>query len=70
MNIIYTLHALEQIKERKISRVWIEETIKFPDKTNHFGNKCYVIKKLNGKTIKVVYLKQTYIKVITCYFIK
>jgi len=33
MKIIYTLHALEQIKQRKIIDIWIEETIKYPDET-------------------------------------
>jgi len=33
MNIIYSLHAEEQIGERKIEKVWIEEAIKSPDYT-------------------------------------
>jgi len=67
MEIKYTLHSEEQIKERKFEKVWIEETIKRPDHTNHFGNKYYVSKKLNGLTIEVVYVKEKYIKVITTY---
>ena len=70
MDIIYTLHAKEQIKERKILKIWIEETIKSPDTTKCRDNKYYVIKKLNGRTLKVVYVKERYIKVITSHFIK
>ena len=70
MEIKYTLHAEEQIKERKILKVWVEETIKSPDKTKSAGHKFYIIKKLNGKTLKVIYVKEKYIKVITTFFIK
>ena len=70
MDIIYTFHAKEQLNERKIVKEWVEETIKRPDETKHKGIKYYVIKKLNGKILKVIYVKQKFIKVITCYFIK
>ena len=70
MNIIYTIHADEQIKERKINKVWVEETIKSPDELKHKGHKHFATKKLNGETLKVIYVKETYIKVITSYFIK
>ena len=70
MDLKYTLHAEEQIKERKILKTWIEETIKSPDETKTDGNKFYVVKKLNGKTLKIVYVKEKYIKVITSFFIK
>ena len=70
MRITYTAHAEEQIKERRVANVWIEETVTSPDKTERNGHKYYVIKKLNGKTLKVVFVKERYIKIITCYFIK
>lgn len=57
MDIFYTNHAEMQINERKIQKVWVEETIKRPDLTKNLGNKFYVTKKLNGKTLKVVYVK-------------
>ena len=66
----YTLHAQEQIKERKIEPVWIEEAVRFPDTIASEKHKFYVTKKLNGKTIKVVFIKEKYIKIITSYFIK
>ncbi len=58
------------MKDRKIIDIWIEETIKYPDETKRQGHKYYVIKKLNGKTLKVVYTRENYIKVITSFFIK
>ncbi len=67
MEIIYTLHAEKQIKERKFEKVWVEESIKRPDVTRRLGHKYYVSKKLNGLTIEVVYVKERYIKVITVY---
>ena len=67
MDIYYTSHAEEQIRERKIEKVWVEETIKRPDLTKHIGHKYRVTKKLNGLTLEVVYLKQKYIKIITIY---
>ena len=44
--------------KKKFAIVWIEETIKWPDITKINGHKHYAIKKLNGKTMKVVYEKQ------------
>ena len=70
MKIIYTNHAEEQIKERKILKVWIKETIKSPNDTKRIEHKFYVIKRLNGKTLKVIYTKENFIKVITSYFVK
>lgn len=70
MEIVYTAHAEQQIKDRKIQQIWIDETIKYPNFTTHDRDKYYAIKKLNGKTLKVVFVKEKYIKVITSYFIK
>ncbi len=70
MEIIYTAHAEEQLQERKIEKAWVEDTVQFPDVTQHEGHKYYVIKRLNGKTLKVVYVKEKYIKIITSHFVK
>lgn len=64
---MYSLHAEEQIKERKIEKVWVEEAVKSPNQIEKDGDKYYVIKKLNGITLKIVYVKQKYIKIITVY---
>ncbi len=70
MRIIYTVHAEGQLNERKIDKIWIEEAIKHPDLTVKEGSRTYVVKKLNSHTLKVVYVTEKYINVITCYFIK
>ena len=58
------------MNDRKIHEAWVEETIKSPNLTIHEGNKFYATKKLNGKTLRVVYIKDKDIKVITTFFIK
>ncbi len=70
VEIKYTYHARIQIKRRKLEKVWIEETIKSPDVTKKEGNKFYVVKKLNGIVINVVYVKAKHIKVITVFEIR
>ena len=68
MKIIFTEHAEKQIRERKIEKRLIEETIKYADKTRKAGkNKYYACKKVNGFSIEVVYIRENYIKVITVY---
>ena len=67
MKIIYTFHAKLMIKERKIEQIWVEEAIKSSDKTEKEFGKYYARKKLNGKSIEVVYEKEKYIKIITTY---
>ena len=69
MEIKYTYHAKFIIKERKIEEVWVEETIKSPDKVEKEFGKFYARKRLNGISIEVVYIKEKYIKVITVYWI-
>ena len=69
MEIRYTFHAKLMIKERKIEQVWVEETINSPNKSERELGKYYARKKLNGKSIEVVYTKEKYIKVITSYWI-
>ena len=69
MDILYSYHAVYQMIERRIEKVWIEETIKFPDEIKRNYNKYYVRKKINGKTLKVIYVKERYIKVITLFWV-
>jgi len=68
MQIIYSNHAEEQIEIRKILKVWVEESIKSPDRTEREGQNKYVArKKLNGRSIEVVYIREKYIKIVTVY---
>ncbi len=69
MEIRYTKHAKYQIGERKIEQVWIEETLRSPDKIFRDGHKYYVTKKLNGFTLRIVYVRENYIKIVTLYWI-
>ncbi len=70
MNVTYSLHAREEIKERKIEKVGVEETVKYPDKLTNKGTKYYAIKKLNDHRLKVVYIKEKFYKVITTYYLQ
>ncbi len=70
MRIILTKHAVYKLKKFNILRLWVEETIKSPDTTKRQFHKYIVRKKLNGKTLEVVYEKEKFIKVITNYYIK
>lgn len=70
MHIVFTLHAEEQLHERKIEKVWVEDAIRYPDLTELDGHKYYVTRKLNGKTLKVVFVKEKYIKIISSWFLK
>lgn len=68
MRIVYTKHAQEQIEERKIEYAWIESTIKSPDFTERKILAKYMARKrLNGKSLEVVYIKERYIKIVTVY---
>ena len=68
--IIYEDHAVERMKKRKISEVWIIETLRYPNTIKQFGNKYIVNKKINGHTLEVVYFKQQkYIKIKTLYWV-
>jgi len=67
MNIQFTRHAREQMKERGISEDEVINTIKYPEKTDKIHNKYYVQKKTIQGKIEVVYVREKYIKVITVY---
>jgi hypothetical protein len=68
MEIRYSVHSEEQIKERNLEKIWVEETIRFSDETEREGkNKYYARKAINGITLEVVYVKENYIKVVTVY---
>jgi len=69
MNIVYTKHALKRIKFRKIEEIWVEEAIKYPSSTKREGNRYFVRKKLNGKTIEVVCIKEKDINIKTTYWV-
>jgi len=71
MKIVFTLHALEQMKERKIHREWVLETLLRPDEVEQETSIKWLAKRrLNGHTLEVVFERRTNIKVITLYWIQ
>ena len=69
MKIVFTLHAKDRMKKRKISEEEIILTIKNPDKTYKREDKYYSSKNIGRAIIEVVYEKDKYIKIITFYYI-
>ena len=69
MNIIFTEHAKERMRGRKITEEEIVEVIKTPQNTRKQEGKYYAQKNIGRANIEVVYEKDKYIKVITIYYI-
>ncbi|HLC31106.1 MAG TPA: DUF4258 domain-containing protein [Candidatus Nanoarchaeia archaeon] len=67
MRIVFTTHAITQMKERGISEDEIIQTIMYPETTLKIDTVYYVQKKILQGTIEVVYIRENYIKVITVY---
>ncbi len=66
MKLIFTNHAKQRIKERKIILQQIQETIDFPDYKISKENKIEAYKKIDNKLLKIVYIKEgKFIKIIT-----
>ncbi|MBL7051421.1 DUF4258 domain-containing protein [Candidatus Woesearchaeota archaeon] len=66
MKIDLSYHAKKRLIERGINLEDIEETVEMPDYTVSKENKKEAYKKINNRTLKVVYFqKDKYIKVIT-----
>ena len=68
MDIIFTEHAKERMKKRKITEAEVKEAIKYPEKTDKQEGLYYVRKNIQRANIEVVYEKGKYIKVITVYY--
>lgn len=67
MQIVFTRHAKEQMKERNISEDEVVSAIKYTEKTIKIDNIYYATKNIERAIIEVVYTKENYIKVITVY---
>lgn len=66
MRITLTKHAQKRISERNIKIEDIKNTIEMPDYTIVKNGKIESYKKINEKTLKIVYSKDTkFIKIIT-----
>jgi hypothetical protein len=67
-NIRYTRHAIERKLERNITDEQIKQTLEYPDYTKIYEDRKIAVKRINGKTITVVFVEgKTYIKIITAY---
>lgn len=65
MHIEFTKHARDRMKKRNISEDEVINTIKFPEKTEKVGNVYYVQKHLGRFMLRVVYIREKYIKVLS-----
>ena len=63
MKIVFTEHAENRIKKRRISEDEIINTIKYPEKTWKKERKYYVQKDIGRGRIEVVYEIDKYIKI-------
>lgn len=69
MKIIFTEHAKNRIKKRKITEDEVINTIKYPKKIEKKKQKYYAEKDIGRGRVEVVYEKDKYINVITVYWI-
>ena len=67
MEIKFTKHTIDQMKERGISDDEVVNTIKYPEETIKEHDRYLARKKVSLGTIEVVYIREKYIKVITVY---
>ncbi len=55
MKIVYTLHALERLRQRGITREQVEQCIREPDKIEKLEGLHRCIKRLNNKVLVAIY---------------
>lgn len=70
MKIVFTEHAKERMKKRKISEEEVIDAINYPNKLSKKEGNYYAEKNIIRANIEVVYEKENYIKVITIYYLK
>jgi len=70
-NITYSIHAMQRLIERNITRYQIEKVIINPDYTiKRVDQEIEAYKEFSARTLKVVFIeKESYIKVITIYWV-
>jgi hypothetical protein len=67
MDIKFTRHAEDQMKERGISKDDVISTVKYPDVTKKEDDRCLARKKFPQYILEVVYVIENYKNVITVY---
>ncbi|WP_148678869.1 DUF4258 domain-containing protein [Aeropyrum pernix] len=68
MKIFYTLHALERLRQRGITREQVEQCLREPDKIEELEGLYRCIKRLNDKVLVTIYKEfQDRIMIITAF---
>lgn len=65
MKFIFTTHAKQRMIERGIKIEQIKDVIELPDYTITKDGKIEVYKRIDNRTLKIVYAKNKFIKIIT-----
>lgn len=68
--IIFTKHAINRLKERGILKSDIVKALENPDYIKRDNNRIIANKKLNKKTLELVFVKENHKTIIlTCYYL-
>jgi len=68
--IIFTKHAKDRMKERRILKRDIEKVLLNPDRIHRENHKIIAAKTINEKILEVVYIIENSKKIIlTCYYL-
>ncbi len=68
--IVFTKHAITRMKERGILKRDIEKVIKNPDYIYRDNHRVIENKKLNKKTLEIVFIREnTKTIILTCYYL-
>lgn len=54
MNIIYSLHALERMRQRGISKKLVDLCLQDPDRSEELEEVCRCVKKIDDKMVIVI----------------
>ncbi len=69
MKIVFTLHALDRMNKRKISKEEVIDIVRFPEEILKKKGKYYAKKNIIRANVEVIYEKENYIKIITIYYL-
>ena len=68
--IIFTKHARDRMRERRILKSGIEKVILNPDRIQRENGRVVVSKRINRKSLEIIYVIEDNKKIIlTCYYI-
>jgi hypothetical protein len=69
MKIEFTRHALERMNKRGVSKDEVISVLTYPETTLKKDGKFFMRKNIEKGNVEVVCVKDSYIKVVTVYFI-